>query len=177
MDLKDPNKMWDKLKHIYTKVDQEIIYSILLELLHHPKITQLKEYEKLVMLIFVEVKYLYKHLWITLTSERDFWDTIVIVYTPNSVEESFDTTTASLLETSDKIINLIQSILQSKKVKNINKQAIRLSAGNFFIAFRAEKPKKMASGGNKCYNCHKFGHFKRDSFLSNRRLNEIIYQS
>ena len=42
MDLKDPKEMWDKLKSIYTKVGQGVVYSILQELLHYPKITKPK---------------------------------------------------------------------------------------------------------------------------------------
>ena len=56
MDLKDPKEMWDKLKSICTEVDQEVVYSILQELLHYPKTTKPKGYKKPVMQIFTEVK-------------------------------------------------------------------------------------------------------------------------
>lgn len=49
MDLKDPKEMWDKLKSICTKFGQGVVYSILQELLHYPKITKPKGYEKPVM--------------------------------------------------------------------------------------------------------------------------------
>lgn len=62
MILKDPKEMWDELKSIYIKVGQEVVYFILQELLHYPKITKPKRYEKSVKQIFVKVKYLYKHL-------------------------------------------------------------------------------------------------------------------
>lgn len=50
-----------------------------------------------------------------------FWDMIAIVLTLNFLYEDFDTTIVSLLETDDKTIDKIQSILQSKKVKNFSK--------------------------------------------------------
>ena len=49
MDLKDPKEMWDKLKSICTEVGQGVVYLILQELLHYPKITKPKGYEKPVM--------------------------------------------------------------------------------------------------------------------------------
>lgn len=39
----------------------------------------------------------------------------------NSLYKNFDTTSASLLEASDKISDQIQSILQFKKARNISK--------------------------------------------------------
>ena len=67
MDLKDPKKIWDKLKSICTKVGQGVVYSILQELLYYPKITKLKGYKKPVMQIFAEVKYLCKCLRLAMT--------------------------------------------------------------------------------------------------------------
>ena len=49
MDLKDPKEMWDKLKSICTKIGQGVVYSILQELFHYPKITKPKGYEKPMM--------------------------------------------------------------------------------------------------------------------------------
>lgn len=46
MDLKDLKEMWDKLKSIYTKVDQRVVYSIFQKLLYYLKIIKLKKYEK-----------------------------------------------------------------------------------------------------------------------------------
>ena len=107
MDLKDPKEMWDKLKSICTEVGQGVVYSILQELLHYPKITKPKGYEKPVMQIFAEVKYLCKRLRSAMTPGRDLWDTIAIVIALDSLHEDFDTTTASLLETGDKTIDQI----------------------------------------------------------------------
>lgn len=107
IDLKDPKEIWDKLKSIYIKVDHVVVYSILQELLHYPKITKLKRYKKLIIQIFTKVKYLFKRLCMTITLSRDLWDTIAIVIALDSLHEDFDTTTASLLETGNKTINQI----------------------------------------------------------------------
>lgn len=56
-----------------------------------------------------------------MTLERDLWDTIAIVIVLDTLHDNFDTITASLLETRDKTIDQIQSILQLKKAKNISK--------------------------------------------------------
>lgn len=46
-----------------------------------------------------------------MTLNKDLWDTIAIVITLNFLHPDFDITAASLLETGNKIINKIQSIL------------------------------------------------------------------
>ena len=71
MDLKDPKEMWNKLKSICTKVGQGIVYSILQELLHYPKITKPKGYKKPVMQIFAEVKYFCKRFCSAITPRQD----------------------------------------------------------------------------------------------------------
>ena len=105
MDFKDLKEIWDKLKSIYTEVGQGVVYSILQELFHYPKITKPKGYEKPVIQIFVEVKYLCKRLHLAMTPGRDLWDIIAIIITLNLLYENFNTTTASLLETGDKTID------------------------------------------------------------------------
>lgn len=40
MNLKDLKEIWDKLKIIYIKIDQEVVYSILQKLLYYSKITK-----------------------------------------------------------------------------------------------------------------------------------------
>lgn len=56
-----------------------------------------------------------------MTLGRDIWNTKAIVIALDTLHDNFDTTIDSLLKTGDKIIDQIQSILQSKKVKNITK--------------------------------------------------------
>lgn len=79
MDLEDPKQMWDKLTNICTEISQGVEYSILQELLNYPKINKPKGYNKPVMLIFAEVRYLCKRLRTAMTPGRDLWDTIAIV--------------------------------------------------------------------------------------------------
>ncbi len=141
MDLKDSKEMWDKLKSICTKVGQGVVYSILQKLLYYPKITKPKEYEKPVMQIFAVVKYLCKRLRTAMTPGWDLWDTIAIVIALDSLHKDFNTTTASLLETGDKTIDEIQSILQSKEAKNLSKRATG-DIRDLAMTFRVKGPQR-----------------------------------
>ena len=144
------------------------MYSILQELFYYPSNNKPKEYDKLVMQVFAEVKYLYKRLCSAITPGQDLWDTIVIIIVLESLHQDFDTTTASLLEMGDKSIDEIQSIFQSKKAKNLSKRATG-NTGDLTMAFRDKGSKRKANSNDECYNCHKFGHFGRDCFLPDRR--------
>lgn len=124
IDLKDPKEMSNKLKSIYIKVGQGVVYSILQELLHYPKIIKSKGYKKLIMQILTKVEYLCKCLQTAMTLEQNFWDIIAIVIALNSLHKDFNMTIAKLLKTSNKTINKIWSIFQSKKAKNLNERAI-----------------------------------------------------
>lgn len=85
--------------------------------------------------------------------------------------KDFDTTTASLLKTGDKIIDQIQSIFQLKKGKNLSKQATR-GTGNLAMAFRDKNgPKKNENNNNKYYNCHKLDYFRQNYSLPDKKLN------
>ena len=178
IDIKDPKQMWDKLKSVCTEMGQGVVYSILQELFHYPSITKPKGYEKSVIQIFAEIRYLCKRLRTAMTPNRDLWDTIAIVIALDSLHQDFDTTTASLLETGDKTIDEIQSILQSKEAKNLSKRATG-NTGELAMAFRDKGApgKRKATNEYECYNCHKFGHFGRDCFLPDRRLNRTTQQS
>lgn len=105
-----------------------------------------------------------------MTSGWDLWNIIAIVIGLNLLYEDFDKTTTSLLGIGNKIINQIQSILQSKEAKNLSKYAIR-DTGNLAMAFKDKSPKKKANSNDKYYNYHKFGYFGRNYFLPDRRLN------
>lgn len=115
MDLKGLKEIWNKLKNICTEVGQGLVYLILQDLLNYPKITKLKGYEKPVMQLFAKVKYPYKCLCSATTLGRDLWDTIAIVIALDSLHADFDTTTASLLQTGDKMIYQTQSIFSVER--------------------------------------------------------------
>lgn len=85
---------------------------------------------------------------------------MAIVIALDLLYQDFDPTITSLLETNEKSIYKIQSILQSKKAKNLSKQAIEVVA-NLAMAFKdkenAPKIRKIISE-DECYNCHNLGH-------------------
>ena len=112
-----------------------------------------------------------------MTPGRDLWDTIAIVIALDSLHDNFDMTNTSLLEAGDKTIDQIQSILQSKKAKNISKR-VNGGTGNLAMIFRdsSNTPKRKANSYKKCYNCHNLGHFGRDCPLPDKRINRSIQQ-
>lgn len=74
----------------------------------------------------------------------------------------FDIITTSLLESKDKIINQIQSILQLRKAKNINKR-ITKAIGDLAIVFKDNNNPKIKVYRDETYfNYHKLDHFKCD---------------
>ena len=76
---------------------------------------------------------------------------IAIVIALDSLHKDFDTTTTSLLETEDKIIDQIQNILQFKEANNISKQATGEDIGKLAIVFQNNNaPKKKANSHKKC---------------------------
>lgn len=97
MNLESPKDMWEKLKSVCTEVSQGVVYSILQELFNYPKINKPKGYDKPVMQIISEVRYLCKRLRTAMAPGRGLWDTIAIVIALETLHDDFDTTTASLL--------------------------------------------------------------------------------
>lgn len=81
MDLNDHKEIWEKLKSVYIEVGHRVVYSILQELFYYPTIIKPKGYEKSVIQIFAEVKYLCKWLCMLMILSRDLWDTIAIIIT------------------------------------------------------------------------------------------------
>lgn len=111
IDLQDPKEIWNKLKSICIKVGQGVVYLIFQKLLYYLKITKPKEYKRLVMQIFEEAIYLYICFYLAMTPRNDLWNIIVIVIALDLLYKDFDITNASLLETGNKIVDQIQSIL------------------------------------------------------------------
>lgn len=137
---------------------------------------QAKRAQKPIIQIFAKVKYLCKQLYLAMTPGQDLWDMIAIVIALDSLHKDLNMTIASLLETGDKTIDQIQSILQSKDAKNLSKRAIG-DTRDLTMAVRNKRPRRNARNNNKCYNCHKLRQFGRDCFLPNRRLNRTTQQS
>ncbi len=168
MDLEDPKEMWDRLKTICSEVGQGVVYSILQELLHYPAANKPKGFDKPVVEIFAEVQYLFKRPKAVMTEGRDLFDTIAIFITLDTLHNDFDTTTANMLETGDKSIDEILTIIQSKEAKFKSKRA----TGNIddaAMAFCAPPPKRNATYDDLCYNYHQKGHFGQDCNLPDRR--------
>lgn len=109
-----------------------------------------------------------------MTLGKNLWNTIAIVIVLNSLYEDFDIITTSLLQTGNKTIDQIQTILQSKEAKTFSKQTTG-ATGNLAMAFHKRNcdGKRKANTNNKCYNCHKLGHPSQDCPLPNKRLNRI----
>lgn len=111
-----------------------------------------------------------KYFNLTLTPNSCFQDIISIVIIFNSLYKNFDITIANLLKIDNKIIIKIQSIIQSKKIKNLSKQVIG-SVGNLVIIF--QRKKKKINPYDKCYNYYKLDYFGLDYSFFNKKLNRI----
>lgn len=71
IDLEDSKEIQNKLKSICSEIGQGVVYLILQELFNYSKINKPKGYDKPVMQIFAEVRYLCKRLCIAMTPGRD----------------------------------------------------------------------------------------------------------
>ena len=111
MDLENSKEMWNKFTSICIKIGQKVIYSIFQEFFNYLKTNKPKRYNKLVMQPFTEVRYFCKRFWIAMTLNQDFWNIIAIVMALNTPYNNLNIMTASLLESGDKIIDQIKSIL------------------------------------------------------------------
>lgn len=97
IDLTDPKEMWEKLRAACAQVGQGVVYSILQELLNYPQINKPKGFEKPVMSIFADIRFLIKRLRAAITPNRAIWDSIAIVVALDSLHDDFKTTTTSML--------------------------------------------------------------------------------
>lgn len=105
-----------------------------------------------------------------MTPDRDLWDTITIVIALDTQYNNFDTTTTSLLKTSNKTIDQIQSILQLKEAKTLSKRftgAVKDIAMVFRDNYSGKKKAttkaitnkrkattKAITNDNECFNCY-----------------------
>lgn len=144
-----------------------MVYSILQELLNYPRNNKPKGFEKPVMSVFADVRFLIKQLRAAITPDRDIWDSIAIVVALGSLHDDFEATTASILKCGDKIIKEIQQILAPTEAKLVSKRATGMT-GDLAMASRERSPggqnlkKRKVLSTNKCFNCGKLGHFGRD---------------
>lgn len=159
--------MWEKLRTACSQVGQGVVYSILQELLNYLRNTKPKGFEKSVMSIFANVRFLVKRLQSTITTNRDIWDSIAIVVALDFLHDDFETTITSMLERGDKTIEEIQQILASAEAKFLSKQAIGVTADLTMMSKSKGSSKRKATSDDRCYNCHKFGHFGRDCKSTN----------
>ncbi len=187
IDIDDPQAMWAKLQSVCSHVGQGVVYSILQELFNYSKVNKPKEYEKTITSIFADVRLLTKRLRAALTLNRDIYDSIAIVIALDSIHDDFETKTSSLLETGDKTIDEIQQILCSAEAKNLSKRATGVT-NDLAMSFRGPPRgyneryndryndnyspgggKRKAYSDERCFNCHKLGHYGRDCTLPDRR--------
>lgn len=108
IDIIDLKEMWEKLQAICLQIRQGIIDFILQELLNYPRINKPKGFKKPVMNIFADVWFLIKRLQVAITPNWDIWDSIAIAVTLDSLHDDFESTTTTMLECGNKIIDEIQ---------------------------------------------------------------------
>ncbi len=148
------------------------MYSILQELLIYPKINRPKAFEKPVISIFAEVRFLVKRLRAAVTPNKNIWDSIAVVVATESLHEDFEHVTSGLLgQRGEKSIDKIQSILSSAEAKFVSKRAVRVTANLAHMSKNSgQKRKAKATSEDECFNCHKMGHFGRDCKFPDYRL-------
>lgn len=117
MDINNPKDMWDILTKICLEVGQGMVYSVLQNILNYPRVKKPKRCDKSAIEIFVEVRFFSKRLKAVMIARRNPFDTIAIIIILDILYHDFELTIASILETVDKTIEEIQSIIQSKKIK------------------------------------------------------------
>ena len=103
-----------------------------------------------------------------MTEGRDLFDTIAIFIALDTLHNDFDTTTVNMLETRDKSIDEILTIIQLKEAKFKSKRATG-NISDAAMAFCAPPPKRNATYDDLCYNCHQKGHFGQDCNFPDRR--------
>lgn len=122
------------------------------------------------MSIFADVRVLIKRLRAAIAPNRDIWDSIAIVVALDSLHDDFEATTASMLERGDQTIEEIQQILASAEAKLISKRATGVTGDLVMVSRGRNFGKRKVASSDKCYNCHKLGHFGRDCKLPNQRV-------
>lgn len=112
------------------------------------------------MSTFADIRFLIKRLQVAIISNRDIWDSIVIIVAHDSLHNDFESTTTTILECGNKTINKIQQILASAEAKLISKQATGVIAELAMLS--KGHIKRKAALDNKSFNCEKMGHFGKN---------------
>lgn len=107
IDINDPKAMWDILKRICSEVGQGVIYLVPQEILNYSRIHKPKRYDKPVVKIFTEVRFLHKRLNAVMTIRHNLFDKITIVIIFNILYSNFEVTTANMLKIGNKTIEEI----------------------------------------------------------------------
>lgn len=93
----------------------------------------------------------------------------------NTLHQNFNTIMVSFLKTKNKTIDKIQSILQSKKAKNISKHAIKVTK-NLVMAFKDRNNtnffEEKVNSNKKYFNYYKLGYFGKNSSHFNKKFQQ-----
>lgn len=168
INVTDLREIWQKLQIACSQIGQKVVYLILQKLLNYPRTNKPQGFEKPVMSIFADVRFLIKRLQAAITPDQDIWDSIVIVVALNSLHDNFEATTASMLEREDKTIEEIQQILASAEAKLISKQATRMTKDLAMASRGGYKCKAFSI--DKCFNYGRLVYYGKDCNQPDMRL-------
>ncbi len=172
MDKDDLKVLWEKLRAVCSQIGPGVVYSILQELLIYPKINRPTKFERPVISIFAEVRFLIKRLRAAVTLNKDIWDSIAIVIATEFPHEDFEhVMSGSLGQGGEKSIDEIESILLSAEAKFRSKRAVGVTANLAYMSRNiGQKCKTKATSEDECFDCRKMGHFGQDCKFSDYRL-------
>ena len=121
---KNPQRPWETLCLVCLEVGQEVIYSILKELLNYPRVAKPLGYKKKATTIFAKVKQLVQQLQSAVTEQKTIWESITLVVALKLLHDNFEMTMAPFLHSSNKDFEEIQQIVTSTEAVNLAKQAV-----------------------------------------------------
>lgn len=107
----------DILKKICLEIGQDVVYLILQEILSYSYIYKSRRCNNPTIEIFTEVYFFYKKLKVAIIKKYNLFNIIIIIIILNTLYCNFKVISISILETGDKTIKEIYSIIQSKETK------------------------------------------------------------
>lgn len=172
IDEDDPQQIQEQLKVVCLQVRSGVVYAILQELLTYSKINKPKDFDKSVTSHFSKVGVLVKQLRAAVTSNRDIWDTLTIVVAINVLHNKFDYIISRLLgQGGKKSVAEIQSLLSFAEAKLLSKKAVGVIVDLVYMSRNSShKRKTTTTSKDKCFNCHKIGHYRKDCKYPDYRL-------